>query len=359
MRFGLLLLLLLAAPTAGARPRLVAVMGLEDRTRSLPPAVVEALTDALRTELARGGRYGVIDKSRQAAALKRLVVEQKKESYRACYDSSCQIPLGQALAADSILRTKLTRVGSYDLLLAELVDLAKEAVTAAAQARVPARPRAGREDRLLGAVSSLARELRGGTPTIGVLGGGGLGGGFGGPRRGPSPEELEQRRLREQERRRRYEERQARYREEQEQRRAERVRQREAAERNARVERAQRELVRSRRTRLAYGWIAIVSGGILGLTGVYYMTAKVSAAGDEADEATTPEALQTAADDADKHRVTGIVLTSLGAAAAGLGAYLVLSAPRLDRHWKVGGLELSPGAGPADGGFAFSLGGRF
>jgi len=356
VRIGLLLVLLLTAPTAAARPRLVAVMGLEDRTRSLSPGVVEALTDALRTELARGGRYGVIDKSRQAAALKRLVVEQKKESYKACYDSSCQIPLGQALAADSILRTKLTRVGSYDLLLAELVDLAKEAVTAAAQARVPARPRAGREDRLLGAVSNLARELRGGTPgTIGVLGGGGLGV----VRRGPSPEELEQRRLREQERRRRYEERQARYREEQERRRAERGRQREAAERNARVERARRELVRSRRTRLAYGWIAIVTGGILGLTGVYYMTAKVSAAGDEANEATKPEALQTAADDADKHRVTGIVLTSLGAAAAGLGAYLVISAPRLDRHWKVGGLELRPGAGPTDGGVAFSLGGRF
>ena len=66
---------------AQARPKL-AVMSLQDQTRTLSSSVVDALTDALRTQLAHTGRYVVIDKSSQAAALKQLVAEQKTRSGR-------------------------------------------------------------------------------------------------------------------------------------------------------------------------------------------------------------------------------------------------------------------------------------
>ncbi len=153
-------LLSAAAGTATAKPK-VAVMELSDQTRSVNAGLRESLTDALRSNLAQSGRFVVIDKGRQAAALKRLVAEQKKESYKACYASSCQIPLGQALAADTVLRTKLTRVGSSYLLIGELVDLAKEAVTHAAQVRIPTQPQTGRDDRLLDGFTRLGGQLTG------------------------------------------------------------------------------------------------------------------------------------------------------------------------------------------------------
>ncbi|HSW61107.1 MAG TPA: hypothetical protein VLJ60_09920, partial [bacterium] len=58
--------------------------------------------------------------------------EMKKESYKMCYDDKCQIPLGQALSADTILRSTVTELGGLFILGVELIDLAKEAVTKAA-----------------------------------------------------------------------------------------------------------------------------------------------------------------------------------------------------------------------------------
>jgi len=150
----------LATPQlARAKKAKLAVMTIADATRTLGSSLRDGLTDALRGKLAASGRFIVIDKSRQAAALRKLVKAQKKASYKKCYSSKCQIPLGQALAADTILRTKITRVGSSYLLNAELVDLAKEAVTGAAQAKVRVRPRRSRDDRLLRAVGDIAYKL--------------------------------------------------------------------------------------------------------------------------------------------------------------------------------------------------------
>jgi hypothetical protein len=336
-------LLLLPLDAAAKRPQMVAVMTLQDLTRNLSSRLVDSLTDALRGQLAQRGRFVVIDKSRQAKELARLISEQKKESYKECYSSSCQIPLGQALAADSILRTKLTRVGSYYLLIAELVDLAKEAVIGAAQVRVYVRPAAGRDDRLLGAVSSVARQLSVGSSRH--------------HRSGPSAGGQRARREREERRRRALAER----RQLREHARLERRRRTEEMRRQRRIEAGRAELVRSRRTRLVYGWMAIISGAILGGVGAYYITAKVSADEETAANATSPGELQTAADDASKHRVAGIVFGSLGAAALGAGAYLVLSAPRVPPVKVAGEIELDrlPSGGPSPGGWTFSWGGRF
>jgi TolB-like protein len=355
--FGLILL----APGTGAATPKLAVMTLHDQTRTLSSRLVDGLTDALRSQLAQSGRFIVIDKSRQAAALRRLVSRQKRESYRACYDSSCQIPLGQALAADSILRTQLTRVGSSYLLIAELVDLAKEAVTTAAQARVRVQPAAGREDRLLGAVSAVVRQLtgQGELKVLGVLGGTGR-------IHGPPPEELEARRQRAEERRRQRLEERRRRRADALQRSEEARRERErlAAEqlRQQQILAGRRQVERARRLRLVYGWMAIISGAIIGATGAYYLGAKVPEDKDNASQATSPDALQTAADDASKHQTAGIVLVSLGGAAVGAGVLLVVTAPRLTPVRVAGGsveLDRLPSGGPTRGGFALGWGGRF
>lgn len=158
----------------------LAVMTIENRTGDdLSGQLMDNLTDFLRTQIARRGNFVVIDKSRQAAALKQLVAEERKESYKQCYDKSCQIPLGKALSADTVLRVKITRIGSTYHLSAEMVDLAKEAVDPgkAASVEVPVDPKAGREDRLLNGVRAIARQIAGQVPggggetvTLGIVG---------------------------------------------------------------------------------------------------------------------------------------------------------------------------------------------
>jgi hypothetical protein len=144
--------------TVLAGPRL-AVMDLADTTRTLSAATLEALTDTLRSQLAQSGGFVVIDKSRQAEALKRLILMLKKESYRHCTDDRCQIPLGHALAADSLFRAKLSLLGPTYVITGEVIDLQSETVRSAAQETVTLQPRADREDRLRVAAQNVVQRV--------------------------------------------------------------------------------------------------------------------------------------------------------------------------------------------------------
>jgi hypothetical protein len=167
--YSLLLLCLVAVmpvSVSAQEPVKLAVMTLEDRSGELDLKLVDDLTDYLRTQIARRGTFIVIDKSRQAAALKKIITGAKKESYKQCYDENCQIPLGKALSADTVLRVKLTRIGSTFHLSAEMVDLAKEAVDpgAAASVEIAASPKKGLADRLLAGIREIARQIAGEMP---------------------------------------------------------------------------------------------------------------------------------------------------------------------------------------------------
>ena len=109
-------------------------MQLYDPHRLVKSSVEDALTEHLRFRIGSTGRFLVIDKSRQEQSLKQLVKRVKKESYKACYDTSCQIPLGMALAADAILRVSVSRFGDVYTVNLELIDLAREASIATATA---------------------------------------------------------------------------------------------------------------------------------------------------------------------------------------------------------------------------------
>lgn len=105
----------------------LAVMEIEDLSGKLDKGVMSRGTDYLRATLNATRAFIVIDKSRQAEALLSVVAREKSESYKDCYDQSCQIPLGQALAADTILRTQITTIAKFCTISSELVDLEKEA----------------------------------------------------------------------------------------------------------------------------------------------------------------------------------------------------------------------------------------
>ncbi|MCA9550933.1 MAG: hypothetical protein KC933_12940 [Myxococcales bacterium] len=115
--------------SAEAAPQVVAVMPTTARTE-LPPPVLDAVTDHLRVALA-AQRIAVIDRGRLAEELARQVLDEKTNSYRACVDEACQVPLGRALAATHILRSSVTRLGDACALSAELIELKSEVTVAA------------------------------------------------------------------------------------------------------------------------------------------------------------------------------------------------------------------------------------
>ena len=136
-----------------AKPKL-AVMAIDDQSGKMTEKVKEAATTLLRMNLSSSGEFIVIDESRQQKVLKDIIREKKKESYQKCYDEKCQIPLGQALSADTILRTTVTELGGTFLLGVELVDLAKEAAVKAANAEFD-----GTEKGILAAVKKVVNDI--------------------------------------------------------------------------------------------------------------------------------------------------------------------------------------------------------
>ena len=126
----LLLAIFLSSPLqafAQDRRTILAVMEIEDAAKKFKSEDVQMATDYLRGRLAATGQYVVIDKTRQAEALAKTLAESKEESYRECRAKECQIPLGQALSADSILRTGILFLGGVYSVQAELIDLSREA----------------------------------------------------------------------------------------------------------------------------------------------------------------------------------------------------------------------------------------
>ena len=136
-----------------AKPKL-AVMSIDDQSGKLTDKVKSAATTLLRTHLSSSGQFIVIDATRQQKVLKEMIKEKKRESYQKCYDNKCQIPLGQALSADTILRSTVTELGGTFSLGIELVDLAKEAVTKAASFEFD-----GTEKGILDAVKKVVDEI--------------------------------------------------------------------------------------------------------------------------------------------------------------------------------------------------------
>jgi hypothetical protein len=121
----------------------VAVMEVKDLNAGSKGAIgddlIRNLGSQLRIELAKRGAK-TVDKSAQDEALRDQVKEIKNDSYKTCYDDSCQVELGKALAASHILRSQVTRFGSRCVLNAELFDLRREVTIAASSSRGDCEP---------------------------------------------------------------------------------------------------------------------------------------------------------------------------------------------------------------------------
>ena len=157
--------LICAASSASAAPHKpkpkVAVMTLEDQSGTLSASFRRGLTEYLRTRLNATKKFVIIARSRQSEKLQELIEKQKKESYKACYDKSCQIPLGKALSADSVVRLQVSELAGSYVVSADRIDLAKEASVGGGYAECEVNPKRGRDKRLKEAMASVARQLAG------------------------------------------------------------------------------------------------------------------------------------------------------------------------------------------------------
>jgi hypothetical protein len=134
-------------------PPVVAVFEIENRGSPLSDDELIALTDYLGTKLGERGRFQIIPRQE----IKKRLVQQKKASFKACYDQSCQIEVGRELAAQFTVSASISRVGSTCIVTSALFDLRKAATTTTASAKGPCTA-----DDLLAAMDKIALKLEGG-----------------------------------------------------------------------------------------------------------------------------------------------------------------------------------------------------
>jgi len=128
-------------------------MEIEDMSKSLDETVLSKAAEYLRGEFVNSGNFIVIAKERQE---KEMIKQLKKESHSICKDKKCQIPLGQSLSADTILRTNINHFGGVYTINTELIDLAKEATIKGAQFKFD-----GTEKGLMKAMDKIVNRLTG------------------------------------------------------------------------------------------------------------------------------------------------------------------------------------------------------
>jgi hypothetical protein len=104
----------------GSAP-IIAVFDVETKGIQLAAHVVDSLSDYVASRLAESGKFQVVPR----AQLKARLAEAKTESYKECYDESCQIALGREVAAQKTLATRIAKVGSQCMISLNVFDLGR------------------------------------------------------------------------------------------------------------------------------------------------------------------------------------------------------------------------------------------
>jgi hypothetical protein len=156
---GLMALLILASfDYAGAETKapIVAVFPLETKGVRISPARVRRLGDYLTMALAAAGQYQVVPREQ----LRKALAQQKRASYKKCYEQSCHVELGRELAAQKSLATVIVQFGSQCKITAVLYDLKTAASERGARLAV-----ACNESAIADAIDRLVTQLGAAAPT--------------------------------------------------------------------------------------------------------------------------------------------------------------------------------------------------
>jgi len=130
---------------------IVAVFAIQDRTGRIAPSEVQELTEYLAAKLAERAVFQVLPNSQ----LKERLIEQKKESYRDCYDAKCQIEIGRELAAQKSLSTQISAFSAVCAVTATLYDLKRATSEAAASEKGGCG-----KDEIAGAIERVANAIK-------------------------------------------------------------------------------------------------------------------------------------------------------------------------------------------------------
>lgn len=108
--------------SASSSRKVVAVFDVDDQSGSIDGRDLTQLTEYLAVRLSETCGFAVVPRS----SLRELLKEGKAESYRACFDQSCQIELGKALAAEKSVSTRIFSIGGRCVVASGLFDLKTE-----------------------------------------------------------------------------------------------------------------------------------------------------------------------------------------------------------------------------------------
>ena len=147
-------LVLAGSPAAADKGPIIAVFNIEAKGVRLDRATLDRFSDYLATSLAASGRYRVVPRSQ----LKKRLIKQKRESYRRCFDQSCQIEIGKELAAQKSTSAQIMRLGSRCVVSVTLYDLRTAATEAAATSKGSCS-----EDGIVSTLDRVVRDLVRGT----------------------------------------------------------------------------------------------------------------------------------------------------------------------------------------------------
>jgi len=113
------------------RGPVVAVFDVENKGTDIDQPTLERFTDYLAAQLVASRRYQVVPRD----ALKKRLQQKKADSYRKCFERSCQIEVGRELAAQKSLATVILKLGSKCMVTATLHDLKRATAELAASAK--------------------------------------------------------------------------------------------------------------------------------------------------------------------------------------------------------------------------------
>jgi hypothetical protein len=129
---------------------IIAVFDVEDVSNVFKKRVLNQLTIYLMNQVTIHAGFRVIPREQ----LKKRIAEQKGASYKKCFDESCQIELGRALAAQKTLSTQLLKVGKQCMVVSNIFDLKTETTEKAASAKTNCT-----ETALVGALEAIAQQI--------------------------------------------------------------------------------------------------------------------------------------------------------------------------------------------------------
>jgi hypothetical protein len=136
--------------TPASASSILAVFDVQDASHTISSTLLEQMTELLSVKMTESGRFKTIPHNQ----IREQLHNQQKESYKQCYDESCQIELGKAVAASKLLTTKILRVGDACTLLSTLYDLKTETSDRAVSVDSPCG-----DKELLNGMTALAKQL--------------------------------------------------------------------------------------------------------------------------------------------------------------------------------------------------------